>query len=308
MRKLLVSLLAVCTLGAGGLAVSGCGADDAVAGLDVEKASAATARKGTARIALTTRVEGAGLPLPLEVKGKGVTSLKGAEGNLTLDLAPLLSLAGAGAGAGAGSGDLELRFSGADFFVRPPKLDQLEIPGGKPWVALDLAQLAGALGLPTKGLGKLFTLEPTAQLRALKAAKGMKEVGEEKVAGVSTTHYRGTYKLADLTATLPAGEKAEVTAAIEKLEALGGGDAGLDEAVPTDVWVDEDGVTRRMVSTSTLPAQSGQPGGKVSTSYELSDFGVALDAAAPPAGEIYDATRVVTDALRQLARAGTTAG
>lgn len=300
MRKLITSLCVVAGIGAGATVVTGCGADDA--GLDVAKAAAATAEKGTARIAVNVSVEGAGLPLPIKLDAKGITALDSAKGNLIFDLRPLLALANAPQGT---PGDFELRFDGGTLYGKPPKLDELKIPGGKPWVSLELPKLASALGLPAKGLGKLFTLEPAAQLRAFKAAKGLKEVGKEDVSGAETTHFRGTLTLSDFVATLPAGEREEAEQAIEKLDALGGGTGGsLNDPVPADLWVDEDGVTRKLLSTTKLPAQGGQPGGTVKQSYVLSDFGVALDAEPPAAEETYDATDALSGVLRQLATSG----
>ncbi len=64
-------------------------------------------------------------------------------------------------------------------------------------MALDLEELAQSAGVPTKGLGALFTIDPASQLRALKAAKRLKEVGQEDVDGVQTTHFQGTYRISD---------------------------------------------------------------------------------------------------------------
>lgn len=255
MRTLITSLCVAATVGAGAFAVAGCGGDDAV-GLDVAKASAATAGKGTARVAIKVSVEGAGLPLPVSVDAKGVTALNSSEGNLVFDLAPLLSLAG----VQGSSGDLELRFDGGTVHAKPPKLEQLEIPGGKPWVKLELPELAAALGLPSEGLGKLFTLEPAAQLRALEAAKGMKQVGKEDVDGVETTHYRGTFTLADYAATLPARERAEVERGLAALNKLSGETGStLDDPLPADIWVDEDGVARKTLSVARFPRRTVSP-------------------------------------------------
>jgi len=301
MRKLIISLCVVAGIGAGATAVAGCGADDAV-GLDVAKAADATAQKGTARIAVNVSVAGAGLPLPVDLSAKGVTALDSSKGRLTFDLKPLLALADAPQGT---PGALEVRFDGGSIYAEVPKLDELKVPGGKPWVSLELPKLASALGLPAEGVGKLFTLEPAAQLRALKAAKGVKEVGKEDVGGAETTHYRGTFTLSDFVATLPADERKEVEQAIERIDALGGGSgASLNDPVPADLWVDDDGVTRRLLSTTKLPAQGGQPAGTIKQSYVLSDFGVALDAAPPPASDTFDATGELSRLLGQLATSG----
>ena len=269
MRKSIASLCVAATVGAG-----------------------ATAEKKTARMTIKMSVSGAGLPIPLDVNAKGVTALGSSAGKLTIDLAPLLSLAGAPQGT---PGDLEVRFRGGTLYAKPPKLPQLQVPGGK-------SKVASAFDISGKGIGKLFTLEPAAQLRALKAAKGLKRIGEEPVAGAKTTHYRGTYRVSDLVKTLSPAERREVTAAIKQIDELDGpGGASLNDPVPAEVWVDEDGVTRKMLSTAKVPAQAGQPGGTIKQSYVLSDFGTPLDAAPPAAGDTYAATDAVVKALGTLA-------
>jgi hypothetical protein len=305
MRKLLASLCVAAGLGAGATALAGCGSDDAQP-FDAAKAAAATSQKGTARMTIALSVTGAGLPLPVSVKGRGVTSLKRPEGAITFDLGPVLTFAGVP--PGTKGTDLQLRFTpGGVVYAKPPSAKQLglKLPGGKRWASLELAQVAAALDLPTKGLGKLFTLDPSAQLRALKAAKGLKEVGKEKIAGTQTTHFRGTYRLADFVRTLPAAERADVQAALARLEELsrtaGGTTSGLSDPIPADLWVDKDGVTRRMVSTTRLPAQGGQPAGTIKQRYELSDFGARLDATPPPAADTYAATKAAVGFLRSAA-------
>lgn len=309
MRKLLTSLCVVAGLGAGATAVAGCGAEKAV-GLDVAKAASATAGKGTARMAVSLSVSGAGLPLPIDIKGKGVTALDRPEGTLTFDLGPVLSLAGVPSGS-TGT-DLEMRFTPKGVvYAKLPSAKQLgiKLPGGKQWASLDLPKLAAALDLPTRGLGKLFSLEPAAQLRALKAAKSIKEVGKEDVNGEPTTHYRGTVKLSDYARTLSPAEQADVKDALAKLKALDPSSSqSFDEPVPVDLWVGEDGVTRKTTSTSKLPSQGGQPGGSIKQSYVLSDFGTPLDAAPPAAGDTFDATAEASKVLGALSAAGGSAG
>jgi hypothetical protein len=64
-----------------------------------------------------------------------------------------------------------------------------------------------------------------------------------------------------------------------------------------DLWVDEDGLVRRMRQVSPLPAQQGAPAGRFDATIEMSDFGAKLDAKAPAAGQVYDATGLITDAI-----------
>ena len=297
MRK---SMTAICVAASfGATAVAGCGSSEESEPFDVAKAAKATAEKGTARMTVKVSVSGAGLPIPIDVNAKGVTALDASKGKLVFDLKPLLGLAGAPQGT---PGDLEVRFDGGTLYAKPPKIEQLQIPGGKPWVSLELPRVAEAFDIPSRGVGKLFTIEPAAQLRALQSAKGLKEVGEEEVAGAKTTHYRGTYRLSDFVKTLTPAEQKDVQAAIAKLDQLdpGSGKELLEEPVPADLWVDEDGVTRRLVSNAKVPAQGKTPAGSIKQSYELSDFGTPLDADPPAAGQTYAATDAVVEALGAL--------
>lgn len=302
MRKLIAPLCVLATAGVGATVIAGCGAGEAT-GLDPAQAAAATAKKGTARVTFTTSVEGAGLPLPLSITGKGVSSLDSAKGRYTFDLAPLLSLAGVPKGT---PGNLELLFDGGTIYAKPPAVKQLKIPGGKSWISLELPKIASALGLPTTGLGELFTLTPEAQLRALQSAKGLKKVGTEKVAGADTTHYRGTFKVADLIKSLPADKRAAVQQSLDRIEKLGGANsaASFGQPVPAELWVDKDGVTRKFLSETKLPSQGATPGGTIKQSYVLSDFGTPLDVTPPAAGDTFDATKALAPLLAQLAKGG----
>ncbi len=117
------------------------------------------------------------------------------------------------------------------------------------------------------------------------------EVGTEQVRGDETTHYKGTVDLEEAAAAAPA----ESRKALEKALAQTG-----SSTVPVEVWVDEQGRTRRVLTTIALP--DGLPGaaapapsasagaGSVAATIEFYDFGVAADIAAPPAGEVTDLT------------------
>ena len=287
----LVAMAAVAA--SGGLAVASCGDDKGT--VDVAEAANSTASKGTARMSMRLRLQGLGLPSPLVLEAKGVTALAQPRAKLSLDIAPLLALGGA---PPAGDQNLELTVDGPDLYAKPPPLPGLTIPGGKQWVALDLKELAESAGLPTKGLGTLFSIDPASELRALKAAKKIRPVGEEEVDGVQTTHFKGTYRLSDVIAGLPADERAEVRKAVAALDRFGGQDTGFNDPVSAEIWADEDGVARRMTGTSKLPATGGMPAGSFSLTYSLYDFGTPLDTTGPPESETYDATDSLEEAVK----------
>lgn len=304
MRKLAASLAALTLAGGAGLVATGCGAEEA-AGVDVAQAATKTAAKKTAKVTMTFRGSGMGLPVPLNVTANGVTALDAAKGTLTMDFGPLLQLAGAPAG---GDSKLEMRFgNGSAVYVKPPALPGLEIPGGKSWVSADLEQLGEAFGFDTKALGALLNVDPSSQLKAFDAAKGLKEVGKEQVDGVETTHFKGTLKLSDYVAALPADQRKAAQDALKQLEGLGG-DQGFDQPTPVELWVDDEGVLRRMVSTGKVPGQKGVPGGTFKVDYRLSDFGTPLDLTPPPADDTYDVTGLIEKFGKQLGQSGAVQG
>lgn len=303
MKRLTSALAAAAILVPGAALASGCGSDDVekAAGVDVAQAAQKTAAKGTARMAMRMEMTGMGLPSALKLDAGGVMALGEPRGRLSMDLGPVLQSFGVPALADA---QLEMLIDGARLHVKVPELPGLpSLPGGKSWVGLDLEQLATAMGLDTDGLGALFAIDPASQLRAFKATKSLKKVGTEKIAGDSTTHFRGSYRLSDVIAALPAAQRKAAQDAIDELEKLGsskGADLGLDTPQPADLWIDDEGVTRRMRTTTKIPGQKGVAGGTMRMSYDLSDFGAKLDTTPPAAKDTYEAT----DALQGLLKSG----
>ena len=140
MRSRMLALAATALLAtAGGIAVSSCASDEEKGTVDVAQAAKATADKGTARMTMNMRVSGLGLPGPIAIKAQGVTALGEPRGRLAIDRGPLLALIGATA---EGNRHLDLTINGADLYAKPPRIEGLAVPGGKPWVALDLKALA----------------------------------------------------------------------------------------------------------------------------------------------------------------------
>jgi hypothetical protein len=101
-------------------------------------------------------------------------------------------------------------------------------------------------------------------------------VGRENLGGVSTTHYRVVVDRAEemRLELAAAGWKAvNVERYVEQLQ---------PRTEQVDVWVDADGVARRVVETSTAPEPL--PETTVTTTYY--DFGATVDVAAPDPSEV----------------------
>ena len=125
-------------------------------------------------------------------------------------------------------------------------------------------------------------LDPSAQLHLLAAVKSAEVVGEEEVRGEPTTHYRGTY---DVPRALR-GAKDLQQPGLRSLLGVGAG----AETASYDVFLDEEGLLRRLRQTVEVPAgpATGGQALAVTTTLELYDFGIEVKVPGPPAAAIRD--------------------
>jgi hypothetical protein len=295
----LLPTLAVAT--ALGLAGTGCGSSSSSATgsstvtLDpLAHAASATAGAGGARMSISARIAGAGLPSGITIGGDGFFNYKSHEGSLQLTLTGIP----ANAAAGIGSGGLQLQelISSTTIYVGSP-LFAGKLPGGAHWIKIDLARAGQAIGFNPQQLLSGQS-NPAQLLEYLKASSGgVKKVGTDLVRGVSTTHYRGAIDLAKVADAAPAAQRAKARALLQKLAAQLGG-----QQLPVDVWIDGKGLVRRISLSLTVPV-SGQT---VSSQIliELFDFGPTPTITVPAAGDVYDATQAALSGLNSLSPTG----
>lgn len=125
--------------------------------------------------------------------------------------------------------------------------------------------------------------DPTAFLDFLRSTEAeVTEVGEEDVRGVSTTHYS---TVLDVRAILDEADVEDRDGMEEALDSFGG---GLNE-LPMDVWIDGDGMVRRMEMTMDLSEvdDSADLGSMVMT-IELFDFDEPVDIEVPDPSNVVD--------------------
>jgi hypothetical protein len=288
MRPILASL---CVLAVA--LAAGCGGSASKA--DVVTAAEATRRAGTARVDVRITTRGFGLRRPVTLRGRGTTALSGARMRLDVDLGPVLARAGR-----RGDGGTQVVLRGRDLYVRPPAGGGLDLPGGAAWVALDLAEAVSAMGFRSEGLAEVVPVDPGAQLRALRVAEDVEELGPARVGRAETVRYRGTFDPDAVAAALP-GERGR--AARAALAALAARTPGADAPAPFEVWIDGRDRVRRLRQRAEVPAQAGVPAGEVAITIDLSGFGAPLDARAPDAAETFDATETVAETLARTASA-----
>lgn len=273
MRKLavvgLVALLGVTGCGGDSGSSGGSSGGDGASGLQVlQAASERTTETGSSRIALDVDVPqslgGAGSGVSID--GEGVVDFEEKSSQLTLTV--------------PAAGELEVRQIGDVVYTKVPEAFAAQT-GGKTWIKIDgaTAQENGLSDLVGGGN------DPAQSLEYLRGVTGdVEEVGTETVRGEETTRYKATVDLRKAAGAVPEDKRKAFEASIKQ---LGTAD------VPVEVWVDEDGRTRRVVTSipvsagGTSPAPSGA-GNDVKVTVEFFEFGVDVDVQAPPAAEVGD--------------------
>jgi hypothetical protein len=244
---------------------------DAPAGDVVGAAVDATLAEGSARLELTTEIDGLpGSDEPVVAEGEGVVDFESGASTVTLDLASVLQ----GIGLPGLDGEVESRSVGDERWLRSPFFNTV-LGVTTEWLLLDV----GAADGEVDGLGQVGALtgnDPADQLRLVAAVDpaSVEAVGEEDVRGDATTRYRGTLDPADAPEDVP-------DTLVDQL-----GSAPID----VDVWVDGDGLVRRVATAVPLPPAAG--GGAAQVELDLFDFGVDVSVEAPADDEVTRASEL----------------
>jgi hypothetical protein len=187
-------------------------------------------------------------------------------------------------------GQIEVRSTGQDYFVHlPPQLNR--VAGSKPWVRLDRGTLqalaATQLGLP--GLGA--TLDFSSVLAWLRGVSGqITTIGNERIDGTPTTHYRAQVDLARVAATI--GTDPNDGSALTQ---------AVGRTLPMDVWIDARGRLRQLkvaldlhtLHASPAATPPSQARGTAVLTVDLWNFGVAVHPVPPPANQVSDAASLI---------------
>jgi hypothetical protein len=207
----------------------------------------------------------------LAVTADGVTDLTTGDGVMTMQFD--------GNGSGFLPGGIEIRVVDHTAYMKMPEQLGAAFGGGKWLKTPNLGDAGGALPAGQSDPSKFL-----AYLEAV--SNGVKKVGTDSIRGVETTHYSAMLDLGK------AVDRADVPSSLrDDLRKLFGQTPGADSAIPADVWVDGDGLARRIELQLSLGALLGSDGPagadkvSVSVSMDLYDFGVPVHVEAPPAGE-----------------------
>jgi hypothetical protein len=237
----------------------------------VLQAGAKTQAAKSGRIALTADVVGGAASGTMSGEG----AFAGRRGRMSMDLS--------GLGNGEVTGRMEVVFDRLLIYMKFPPEVARELPAGKTWVKFDLAKLGKQKGINFEELMQLGGSDPSQSLDLLRAASNdFAAVGDEAVRGVQTTHYRGTIDMEKLAQQGPAKARESYRRIIEETG---------QKQIPVDIWIDEDGLTRRLRYEQKMPG-----GGSTDFTQEFYDFGADVDVEAPPANQVIDITELVAGA------------
>jgi hypothetical protein len=185
-------------------------------------------------------------------------------------------------------GEIEVIRDGSMVYLKAPSINSF-VGTGKRWVKFD-AQTAGDSGYLGSVGGQN---DPTVIFQALRGVgSDVEVVGAETIDGVQTTHYRGTIDPQKAVEMVPSDQQKQVSESLGQLGA---------EAVPVDVWVDDQGLVRRVrysLDFGALASISG-PGADPSTAklfegvtmvmtMDLHDYGAPVHIRIPPAKQVND--------------------
>jgi hypothetical protein len=247
----------------------------------VVQAADRTSDAGSSRASFEITMTGI-TPEPVTMTGEGIFDSAQRTGRLTMDMSDL------GAGSGQNLGQAEMIFEEFVIYMKFPFLNELQ-EGLKPWLRFDIRELGKEKGFDLGQLSQLNRNDPSQALQYLRAAsEDVEEVGEEEVRGVQTTHYRMNVDLRKVVEQAPEDHRAALRASIDELIQQSG-----IQNVPTEVWIDEDGLARRM--TLTYEGMQFAPGqkGDMKMTMELYDFGVEVDVEPPPANQVTDIQELI---------------
>ncbi len=269
-RPLLV--LAVLALTAG-LVACGDGDGDGSTTIDavdlIRSSPDAMADVGTLQMTMRIDVAGEG------IDGEGAFDLETGAGRLVMAFPEPL-------------GEMETIFDGDVYFMNSELFAGMGLTIDEPWIRVDLDELAAmsSTGIDLSNLGSASS-NPTNALDGLEAVAedGLEELGTQEIDGVTTTGYAAEIDMA---------------AALEQVEEAAGGESLVDEdqarefldafgnePVEVEVWVDDEGLTRRYELALEVQGQ------RMTQTMDFFAFGEPVDIDVPDEDESVSLTEVL---------------
>ena len=200
-------------------------------------------------------------------------------------------------------GEMQMVMDGGVVYMRSPVFSDV----GTDWISMDPAKMDPAAAAQFGGLGA-GTTDPSAFLGLFAGVFDVEAAGEQELEGIPTTHYVGTIDLkkvlegfADVVGKdVEAVTRKQLEVAVDQFESL-----GIDEKIPFEIWIDDEGLPRRQRITMDFgDLVPGAEQAKMEMSVDYSDFGEPVDIQVPRPSEVTD----MTETLAAGAGAGSSSG
>jgi hypothetical protein len=230
--------------------------------------------------------------------GEGAFDTKVGKTQMSIDLSSFFELmkglASSFGGSTSGSlGDVDADdfkidaiVDGLVMYMHMPFLED-KIPGGKPWVKIDLRKAAASVpGFDVDELLQFTNNGPQSTLSYLEAVSGSIEtVGVEDVRGTSTTHYRVSIDLTKYANLVPSAQREKLASLLDQLVKQTG-----VRTIPVDVWVDADSLVRKLEMDFSMTQPGSSQTATASMTFEMFDYGEPVNITLPLPEETADVT------------------
>lgn len=224
------------------------------------------------------------LPHRLRLSGSAMVDVRTGRLRMSLRFPPLPPPGDPGAGDIKLPRRVEVVIDGSTVYAGSEGLVH-RLGAGTRWVRLDTDRARPeALDLV---VARWAAYEPAWLLEALRGVSGsLATAGSERVGGADTTHYRGNLDARAAVDRARAGIRRQVGVALEQIRRM----AGV-VSFPIDLWVDREGLIRRVRYQLDLPGlgRDGEPP-KLTCTVDFGGLGELVDVPLPPAGRITDVT------------------
>jgi hypothetical protein len=199
-----------------------------------------------------------------------------------------------------GSAPLKMVLAGSTIYMHLPAALAGHLPGGKPWIEINLAAAGSALGLGAAFSNPAQT-NPGEFLNYLRSTSGsVTTVGSATIGGVATTEYKAVEDLSKYPTILPAAQRAAAEKGIASLEKM----TGLT-SIPITVWVDGQHLVRQFqLSLSEKTPSTGSTPLDIDITADFPEYGPQTGTAPPPSSEVYDISSAVAGLIGSAASGG----
>jgi hypothetical protein len=184
-------------------------------------------------------------------------------------------------------GGVRLILLGQTAYVKVDMLSKL-VGGTKPWIKIDLAKAGQSAGVDVNQfLAQAQQVDLQSSVKMLTTSKDVTTVGTETIGGVDTTHYKGTFTVAEAVKQLTPELQQKLQGQLTNVKDM-----------KFDAWID----------AQSLPRKVEMNGGAADATFKLTStfgsFNQAAEVTAPPADQVGE----LPDTLKGLDGTGTTTG